>query len=262
MKRAAFILLLTFTLAAALLLWRSPGGAVAQDRDHIAAGASRQHLTGTDELGRDRTLRLAGALLLGLGGSVSAAALATGLALAVGVLAAFAHPIVASCLLYLSDLFLILPWLFMLMIVRSALPLTMPPMQSAALTFLLLGILGWPACARVCHAEAVDIRDAEWLLHGRATGLPFHRLLRTHVLPHLRPVVLTQFLISVPAFLAAEANLGTLGLGVGEPLPSWGSMLLALGSSAVFTSSHWVYLPILLLVVVLFLMEMLVLEVD
>ncbi len=150
----------------------------------------------------------------------------------------------------------------MLMMVRSSLPLTMAPMQSAAVTFLLLGLLGWPACARVCYAEALDVRNAEWLMHGRATGLPLHRLLRIHVLPHLRPIVLTQFLICVPTFLVAEANLGTLGLGVSEPLPSWGSMLLALQNSAVFTSSLWVYLPILLLVTILFLVEMLVLEVD
>ena len=262
MKRFALTVLLTLTFAACVLTWRSPAGSGAQDRNHIAAPSSPQHWTGTDELGRDRTLRLAGALLLGLSGSIAAAALATSLAVAIGVVAAFAYPAIANCLLYLSDLFLILPWLFMLMIVRSALPLNLAPIHSTGVTFLLLGLLGWPACVRVCYAEALHLRNAEWLLYGRAAGLPRHRLFPVHLLPHLRPIVLTQFLIFVPAFLVAEANLGTLGLGVGEPLPSWGSMLLALQSSAVFASSLWVYLPILLLVTILFLMEMLVLETD
>ncbi len=262
MKPVARGLLLLLVLASLLLLWRSPVTVVAQDRDHIAEGGSAHHWTGTDELGRDRTLRLAGALLLGLAGSVFAAAVASGLSVGIGVLGAFTHRAVANGLLYLSDLFLTLPWLFLLMMVRAALPLTLAPLQSAAVTFVLLGLLGWPAYARVCYAAASDVRHAEWLLYGRATGVPTFRLLQRHVLPHLRPLALTQFLICVPAFLVAEANLGTLGLGISEPLPSWGSMLLALQNTAVLAGSGWIYLPIVVLVVVLLLMELLVMEVD
>jgi ABC-type dipeptide/oligopeptide/nickel transport system permease subunit len=79
--------------------------------------------------------------------------------------------------------------------------------------------------------------------------------MRLHLLPHLRPLLLPQFLISVPAFIAAEANLGALGLGVGEPMPSWGSMLLELDNSALLARSHWIYLPIALLVVVLLILD-------
>ncbi len=262
MKVIACTLLLTFVLASLLLLKRSPASFATQDREHIAAESSAQHWTGTDALGRDRTLRLAGALLLGMAGSVFAATVATSLAVGIGVFAAFTHTIVANCLLYLSDLFLTLPWLFLLMMVRSALPLTMAPLQSAAVTFMLLGLLAWPAYARFCYAAALDVRNAEWLMYGRAAGLPTYRLLQTHVTPHLRPLVVTQFLICVPAFLVAEANLGTLGLGVNEPLPSWGSMLLALQNTAVLAGSRWAYLPIVLLVVILFLMELLVLEIN
>jgi peptide/nickel transport system permease protein len=59
-----------------------------------------------------------------------------------------------------------------------------------------------------------------------------------------------------------EANLGTLGLGIAEPLPSWGSMLLELDNSALLATSSWVYVPLILLVVVLLLLEFLVVEVS
>jgi peptide/nickel transport system permease protein len=81
------------------------------------------------------------------------------------------------------------------------------------------------------------------------------------VLPHLLPLLLSQFLICIPACLVAEANLGTLGLGISEPLPSWGSMLLSLGNTAALSGSAWVYLPVVLLVTVLILLELLVFEV-
>jgi ABC-type dipeptide/oligopeptide/nickel transport system permease subunit len=93
------------------------------------------------------------------------------------------------------------------------------------------------------------------LIYGRACGLKPRQLVRLHILPHLRPLILPQFLICVPAFVVAEANLGALGLGVGEPMPSWGAMLLELDNSALLAQSHWVYLPIALLVAVLLILE-------
>ena len=254
--------LLALIVTASLIPPFSKFGYAEQDREHVAAAASYQHLAGTDELGRDRAVRIASALLLGLVGSISASVLATCLAVSVGVLAAFAHRAVAMCLMYLTDLFLTLPWLFLLMMVRSALPLTIAPIRSAAMTFLLLGLLGWPAYARVNYAGAVSVRNSEWLIQGRAGGLRTRQLAWRYVVPHLFPMCISQFLVLIPVCLIAEANLGALGLGISEPLPSWGSMLLALQHPAILASSHWVLLPIVLLVTVLMLLELLIVEVN
>ncbi len=261
MRLIPVVLLMALALAATGVLMRAHGAYAAQDRDHIGSGASAAHWTGTDELGRDRATRVAAALLLGLAGATACAALTSGLAVTMGVTAAFVPPSVARAMMYAADLFLTLPWLFLLMMVRSALPLTMAPLQSAAVTFLLLALLGWPVYARTAYAGARGIRNSEWLLHGRAAGLRTGQLARRHVLPHLLPLLLSQFLISIPAALVAEANLGTMGLGISEPLPSWGSMLLALGSQSALANSRWVYLPIALLVTVLLLFELLTVEV-
>ena len=164
--------------------------------------------------------------------------------------------------MFVSDAFLSLPWLFLLMMARSLLPLTASPLETAVATFLVLAAFGWPACARAVYRGATALRSAEWMIQGHACGLQPRQLIRLHLVPHLRPLLLPQFLICVPVFIVAEANLGALGLGVGEPMPSWGAMLLELDNSALLARSHWVFLPIVLLVVVLLILESFTAEVE
>ncbi len=261
MRLTASVLLFALLTAAALILWRSPWGYAAQDRTEISTSVTARHPAGTDELGRDRAVRTAAALLLGVAGSVAASALASALAVGLGSAAAFGPLWAGRTLLYFGDLFLTLPWIFLLMMVRAALPLTMAPLHSATITFLLLGVLGVPAFVRVHYTRTVGLRRAEWLLQARAGGLRRPQIFR-QVLPHLRPLLFTQFVLYVPACIIAEANLGTLGLGISEPLSSWGSMLQSLQNSVFLGNSRLLYVPILLLVVVLMLLELLVFNIE
>jgi len=240
---------------AACMVTLSPGASYSQqDRALPLAAASKCHPAGTDALGRDRLVRVSAALLIGLAGAIAASALSTAAAAGVGTLAAFGPASIGWLAMLVCDVFLALPWMFLLMMVRSALPLTAPPVNSAAITFLVLAAVGWPACARAVYRGTLEMKYSDWMLHARAAGLRRSQAIRCAV-PNLFPLLLPQFLVSVPAFVVAEANLGALGLGIGEPLPSWGGMLQELGNSPMLAQTRWVYFPIALLVAVLLLLE-------
>ncbi len=259
MRRVAIVILLVLIAAAGAILLRSDASYAHQDRDALLAPSSPEHPAGTDAMGRDRLVRVAAALLLCLSGAVVAAALSTGAAAGIGTIGALAPKSVGRASLLLCDVFLALPWMFLLMMVRSAMPLTASPLSSAAITFLVLAALGWPACARAVYRGALQLRNSDWMLYATATGLRRTQMLRV-LAPNLLPLLVPQFLVSVPAFVVAEANLGALGLGIGEPLPSWGSMLLELGNSAILMQTNWIYLPVALLILVLLLLEAITVE--
>ena len=252
MKRAARVALLLLVVASAFTVLRVSG---APDREATSAGASASHPAGTDELGRDRARRGAEAFLLGMAGAGAAAAVATCLTAAAAFAAAFSRPPVRAVILYCSDLFLALPWLFLLMLVRSALPLRLSAGASALVSFGLLAALGWPIYVRSAAARAAALRHTDWLLQARAGGMQPLRMLWVQVLPHVRPVLLTQFLLAVPMMLLAEANLGSLGLGVSDPMVSWGSLLGELASASQGPGARWALLPLLVLVLTMFCVE-------
>ncbi|MBL8221454.1 MAG: ABC transporter permease [Bryobacterales bacterium] len=228
-----------FTLAAAGFLapYTAPFRYETQFRDAIDAPASPRHPLGTDSLGRDRLSRLLYATRTSLLLAPAAALLSVLLAASLGSFAGWAGGIVERLMLSAADLAVSVPWLFLLITLRAALPLDAPPLASLLFTFALLGLLGWAGPTRVVHAGVRQILSSGYIRAAEARGVTPLRLLFRHTLPNLAPVLTAQFWTTVPAYLLAEANLGMLGLGVTEPLPSWGSLLRELEGHA-FSLSH------------------------
>jgi ABC-type dipeptide/oligopeptide/nickel transport system permease subunit len=255
MKRVAAGLLLAVFVAVLLAGWIAPYRYDEQRRDEARLSPRAGHWLGTDELGRDRFSRLLYGARVSLLLAPAAALLSTFLAAAVGLaaggLAGRAGGWGERILLLVTDLFLGLPWLFLLLAVRAALPLNVGAAESLAITMLLLGGLGWPGGARVVRASCAQLRDSNFVLQAEAAGQSPARLLWRHLAPNLRPVLAAQFLVSVPAFLLAEANLGMLGLGVTEPLPSLGNLLAEITTLPPLRDAAGIVAPALLLVAVL-----------
>ena len=118
------------------------------------------------------------------------------------------------------------------------------------ITFALLGALGWAGPARVVRANVRSLRTSGFVVQAKAYGSSGWRLFLKHVLPNVKPILEAQFWISVPVFILAEANLGLLGLGVTEPLPSWGNLLRGLENFLAVQANPWMLAPALMLILV------------
>jgi peptide/nickel transport system permease protein len=244
---AVLLLVLGVSLCATLV---APTGYARQYREAADAPPSRQHWLGTDDIGRDRFARVLYGTRLSLLLAPAAALLSTLMAAVIGGLAGYLGGMFQRAAMTVTDLFLSLPWLFLLITVRALLPLNASPLVSVLATFVILGMLGWTGAARVLCASAAALRDSDFLRQARASGIPGSRLFWIHVLPNLKPVLLAQFWISIPVFILSEANLGILGLGVAEPMPSWGSLLKELEGLVSVGEEPWKFVPLILLVAV------------
>ncbi len=249
-RAAVIAFLIAIALACLLASYIAPCGYSHQFRDLPGAPQSRQHWLGTDDLGRDRFARVVYGTRISLLLAPAAALIATVLAAIIGGTAGFVGGLWERLILSATDLFLSLPWLFLLLTVRALLPLNVSPVVSVVITFALLGCLGWAAAARVVCADARSLRNSDFVLLARASGSNGFRLLFRHLVPNLTAALAAQFWISIPVFIITEANLGILGLGVSEPLPSWGSLLRELESYSAVTSGVWQFVPLLLFIAV------------
>ena len=249
LRPAAAIIAAVLVFATLLGGFLSGANYAAQDRAHIDAAPSRQHWLGTDALGRDRLSRLLEGTRVSILLAPAAAGISTLLAFGMGAIPGLLGGWWERAAKTAIDLFLSIPWLFLLLMVRAMLPLNTSPRTSVTITFLVLGVLGWAGPARILLGRARSARESDVMLLARATGSGGFRLLHRQLLPNLWPVLAAQFWVSVPVFILSEANLSILGLGVAEPLPSLGSLLRGL-ETAMTISGNWCrFVPLLVLVV-------------
>jgi peptide/nickel transport system permease protein len=200
-------------------------------------------LAGTDNYGRDQFSRIL------YGGQISLAAgvLATGislcLGLVVGCLSGFHGKWLDESAMGLAELFLVLPWLYLLLAVRSFLPLHISPTGTFFLLVAVIGAIGWARPARLIRGVVLSAKTRKYVTASRGFGASDSYILRRHILPHVYGILLTQAALLVPQYVIAEVALSFLGLGLDEPTPSWGNLLANLQQYNVLVSYWWMFAP-------------------
>ncbi len=204
---------------------------------------ARLFLFGTDGYGRDEFSRV----LFGGQISVAAGIVATVITLLagsfVGIIAGYYGGGGDESLMGVNELFLSLPWLYFLLGVRAFLPLHLSTLRTFFLLTGVIGLIGWARPARLVRGVVLSARNRHYVLAGRGFGATDFYLLRHHILPEVFGLLLTQAALLVPRYIAAEVTLSFFGLGVNEPVASWGNMLSTLQQYSVLVSYRWLLAP-------------------
>ncbi|HKV05034.1 MAG TPA: ABC transporter permease [Candidatus Acidoferrales bacterium] len=215
--------------------------------------AGRLFLMGTDAYGRDQFSRFLYGGQISLLAGLLAAVLAVSLGVFIGALAGFYRGWIDEFLMRGGELFLALPWLYLLFAVRAVLPLHIAGWAVFLLLVGVMGLIGWARPARLIRGVVLSAKERNFVLAAKGFGASDGYLLCRHVLPQTSGVVLTQITLLIPQYVLAEVTLSFLGLGVSEPMPSWGTLLSSLQQYYVLSSYWWMFLPAVLLIPVFFL---------
>jgi peptide/nickel transport system permease protein len=208
----------------------------------------RIFLLGTDEFGRDQLSRMLWGGQVSLATGWLAALLALSLGLSLGLVAGFFGGWREALVMRGAELFLALPWLYLLLAVRAFLPLSLSPWTTALAIALVIGFIGWARPARLVRGVVLSAKERDYVYASRGFGASSWHLIAKHCLPETYGVVATQAALLVPQFILAEVTLSFVGLGVGDPAVSWGSLLAPIRQIAIIGSSWWMILPALLVI--------------
>ena len=214
----------------------------------FGADGSRVYFLGTDAYGRDQLSRIL------YGGQVSllAGLLGAGVTLLLGALIGMAAGYYGGwrdeLLMRAAELFLALPWLYLLFALRAFLPLSVSPIEAFFLVVVVIGVVGWARPARLVRGVVLSVKERDFVRAARGFGASDFYLLRRHIFPETSSILLTQAAILIPQFILAEMTLSFLGLGVPEPASSWGNLLASLQQYSVLVSYWWMALPALAII--------------
>jgi oligopeptide transport system permease protein len=249
-NRAATVALWTLVaLALAVLIAPAllPFSYEETDWDNISAGPSLAtgHVFGTDSLGRDLLVRT----LWGGRISLLVALVATAVSLLIGVgygaVAGYVGGRVDQLMMRLVDILYALPFMFLVILLMVLFG------RNIVLIFVAIGAINWLDMARIVRGQTLSLRNREFVEAARAGGVAPGRIIRRHIVPNLLGVVVVYVTLTIPHVILVESFLSFLGLGVQEPMTSWGALVNE-GAQELQTSWWMIVFPSVFLAATLF----------
>jgi oligopeptide transport system permease protein len=214
-------LLLLAAIVAAVLFgpWLSPHAFDTPYWERILAPPSSLHWFGTDAIGRDlftRTL-VGGRISLAVGLAATAVALLIGVSW--GLAAGWLGGRIDGLMMRIVDVLYALPFMFLVILLMVLFG------RNIWLIFIAIGGYVWLDMARIVRGQTLALKEREFVEAARAIGLPPLRIVLRHVLPNLAGIVVVHVTLTVPKVILVESFLSFLGLGVQEPMTSWGALV-------------------------------------
>jgi peptide/nickel transport system permease protein len=236
-------------LVAAVVLgpfaWHLPIDAI--DFSATTQAPSAAHPFGTDDLGQDLLARMLYGGRISLAVGIAAMGMAVLVGVTVGALAGISSGPLDAALMWVTDLFLSLPQLPLLLLLiylfREPLKAVFGPEGGVfVMIVLVIGCFGWMQVARLVRAQFFSLREKEFVEAARALGATTTRVVWRHILPNALGPVIVAGTINVAAAIIAESTLSFLGLGFPPDIPTWGRLLFD-SKDHLDIAAHWALFP-------------------
>lgn len=242
---AGLIILVLVTGTALLAPVIAPYAPGEQSLANDLLGPSKEHLLGTDKLGRDILSRTIYGARISLWVGISTVSLSLLIGVFIGSLAGFFGGWLDQLLMRLVDILMAFPGILL------AIALTAVLGPGLSHVILALCLSWWTAYARLVRGEILALKEKEFVHAAEALGSRPARIIALHMLPNLVPPLLIQSTFGMAAAIIAEGSLSFLGLGIPPPTPSWGSMLNE-GRQFLLVAPHLTTFPGLAIVTTVF----------
>jgi peptide/nickel transport system permease protein len=197
------------------------------------------HLLGTDELGRDLLSRLMFGARISLTVACFTVIMEVLIGAIIGAVAGYYGGIIDFWLMRLTDVFLSIPLLPLLLVLTAIVEATSTKASLSFLTIVvIIGGLSWPTVARLVRASFLTLREREFTEAARALGNRDGRIIFRHLLPNAVAPIIVQATLDIANVITTESTLSFLGFGIQPPTASWGNMLANAESN--MTIAPWV----------------------
>ncbi|EJK80328.1 ABC transporter permease [Rhizobium sp. AP16] len=200
------------------------------------SGPTTKHWFGTDGVGRDVFARVLAGGRISLLVAIGSTAISAVIGFLVGAISALAGRFADAVTMRFVDLVMTLPPVIFLLVLASIAGTGIWP------TILVISLLSWPLLARMIRSRLLELRERDFVIAARGMGAGLPHLLLRHGLPNSIDILVVFATLQIANSILLEAGLSFLGLGIAPPAASWGNMLNAARSTAVFEQYPWQWL--------------------
>ena len=212
----AFLIFIILISIFAFLLPISPD---AVDTSSMLQAPSLAHLFGTDELGRDYLARTIYGGRVSLIVGVLAMVISTSIGVFIGTISGYFGGKIDNLLMRFVDIISSIPWIILVTIISIFLR---PGLQAI---IIVIGLFSWMEIARLVRAETLSIKEREYVLYAVSIGESSKNIIFKHIIPSVFPTIIIASTTSIANAIMTESSLSFLGLGIQQPMASWGNLL-------------------------------------